>query len=192
MPTRGSSLERVSAASRARADLELVSLDTHSGGVDDEQLLPPPLTPLQRLVARFVTTNNAVAASWVVNIFLLAAKIAAFISTNSKAVLASLADSAGARRARNIVRRLTPRDASRLMQPDDFVSGGPLREAPRRAVSRGPVRVFSSASLCAKTSFSPFSHARPERGWKRSACWAARASCRVRPPRVPSLPLSPT
>lgn len=37
----------------------------------------------------------------------------------------------------------------------------------------------------------PFSHARPERGWKRSACWAARASCRVRPPHAPSLRLSP-
>jgi hypothetical protein len=47
---------------------------------------------LQRLAQ---SQRVAVTASWLVNWFLLAAKIVAFVVSHSKAVLASLADSAG-------------------------------------------------------------------------------------------------
>jgi|APGre2960657444_1045066.scaffolds.fasta_scaffold00103_7 hypothetical protein len=43
-----------------------------------------------------VTPARATSASWLVNVFLLAAKLVVFFVSNSKAVLASLADSAGA------------------------------------------------------------------------------------------------
>lgn len=101
MPTRGGSLERANerlARDRYTELLELGRADalggSHGGGAQ-----PPPHGEVRQLLARVVTPANAVAASWVVNIFLLAAKVVAFVATNSKAVLASLADSAGALRS---------------------------------------------------------------------------------------------
>jgi hypothetical protein len=78
------------------AGAELGRRSDGSGG--DEELLLHEGGRVASL-AGWVTTDRAVAASWVVNIFLLAAKTVIFAASNSKAVLASLADSAGARGA---------------------------------------------------------------------------------------------
>jgi hypothetical protein len=87
------------------AEIELQSPDAAGGelgrrsdgsGGDEELLLHEGGRAASR-AAGWVTTDRAVAASWVVNIFLLAVKIVIFAASNSKAVLASLADSAGAR-----------------------------------------------------------------------------------------------
>ena len=51
---------------------------------------------LTSLAAAWVTTERATNASWAVNWALLIIKLAAYILSNSKAVLASLADSVGA------------------------------------------------------------------------------------------------
>jgi len=65
--------------------------------------LPPPSSPLLRQcsaslsrlgLSRFVSAEKATLASWIVNIFLLAAKVVIFALSGSKAVLAALADSA--------------------------------------------------------------------------------------------------
>ena len=74
-----------------------------SGGSDEERLLAdapraasPPSGPRGALdwLASVVTTERAVTASWVVNWLLFLAKTVAYVESNSKSVLASLADSA--------------------------------------------------------------------------------------------------
>ena len=67
-----------------------------SDGSDDAPLLAPAgmQATLATRLASFVTAESATNASWFVNVFLLIVKTVIFITSNSKAVLASLADSA--------------------------------------------------------------------------------------------------
>ena len=72
-----------------------------AGDSDREQLLDAPAGR----AAAWITTECAVNASWLVNWALLIIKLVAFIVSNSKAVLASLADSAGAEGSCGDIRR---------------------------------------------------------------------------------------
>lgn len=152
---------------------------------------PPPRAASARLLARAVTPANAWAASWVVNVFLLAAKVVAFAASNSKSVLASLADSA-VDLASQVVLSLADRYVKKhderypvgrcgvLRGLGDCwrCGGGTIAPPPPDRPTTGRAARGSGERGAAATP-PPHSPPPPARGWRRWACSRARASCPV-------------
>jgi hypothetical protein len=77
-------------------ELEAPAREELSGDADDAPLLAAHgITAVAPRARLWASKELAVNASWAVNAFLFAAKLVVFLLSNSKAVLASLADSAG-------------------------------------------------------------------------------------------------